>query len=314
MRVLFLGTPEFAEEALKRMILDNHFEIVGVVTQPDRPAGRKMQLTASPVKKLALENGLPTFTPTSVNTPEFLQTLSELRAESAAVVAFGQILSQKFLDLFPLGCVNVHGSLLPRWRGAAPIQRAIMAGDTESGVSLQKIVKKLDAGDVFGVRRVQIPESMNAVELYSTLKVLGADLLAIEYMDYLRGNLTAHPQDESQVTFAAKIDKSEALIRWERPAREIFNQIRGMAMGPIPWTSREGKTLKIHTTRVAAEGGAGAGKKPGTVLSVSPTGLTVACGEGSLEILEVQPESRAKQSIAEYLRGYPLQVGDVLGS
>lgn len=193
-RILFLGTPEFAVSSLQRLIDDAHFEVVGVVSQPDRPAGRKMQLKPSPVKELALKAGLAVFTPETVNTEEFRAQILELKPESAVVVAFGQILGQKFLDLFPKACVNVHGSLLPLWRGAAPIQRAVMAGDSTSGVSLQIVVRKLDAGPVLGERRLILDDSVNAAQLYDALKVLGADLLHVEYMDYLRGNLIPLPQ------------------------------------------------------------------------------------------------------------------------
>lgn len=307
-RILFLGTPEFAAESLRRLIKDDHYEIAAVVSQPDRPAGRKMQLKASPVKELALAHGLTVLTPETVNTDEFRQLIASYGCESAAVVAFGQILGQKFLDLFPRGCVNIHGSLLPRWRGAAPIQRAIMAGDRESGVALQIVVRKLDAGPVLGIRRLGITDEMDAVQLHDELKVLGADLLHVEWMDYLRGNLTPVVQDESQVTIAPKIDKAEARIDWRESASAIFNRIRGLAMGPNAFALRSGAMLKIHKTRVAsADGVHGA---PGEVLLVSPQSFQVACGQGALEVLEVQPESRSRQSVADYQRGYPLTAGD----
>ncbi len=307
-RVLFLGTPDFAVESLLGLLNDEHFEIVGVVSQPDRPAGRKMQLKASPVKELALARGLKVFTPETVNTEEFRNLIASLGAESAVIVAFGQILGQKFLDLFPRGCVNVHGSLLPRWRGAAPIQRAVMEGDQETGVALQVMVKKLDAGPVLGVRKIPLSDDIDAAILYERLKVLGAELLHVEYMDYLRGNLQPVPQDEATMTLAPKIDKSEAKIDWSKPARVIFNRIRGLAMGPAPFAVRAGAPLKIHKTRVVAE--TGATGAPGQVLRVDSGSFQVACGQGLLEVLEVQPESRSRQTVADYLRGYPLQSGD----
>lgn len=309
-RILFLGTPEFAVASLRHLIADDHYEIAAVVSQPDRPAGRKMQLKASPVKELALAHGLTVFTPETVNTQEFRDTIAALGAEGAVVVAFGQILGQKFLDLFPRGCVNIHGSILPRWRGAAPIQRAIMNGDTATGVALQVMVKKLDAGPVLGVRRLALSDDMDALSVHDQLKELGADLLHIEYMDYLRGNLQPTAQDESDVTYAPKIEKSEAKIDWSLSAREIFNRVRGLAMGPAPYALRgAGAMLKIHKTRVADEANS-AGGSPGEVLSVEPIGIRVACGLGVLEILEVQPESRSRQGVAEYLRGYPLAAGE----
>ena len=322
-RILFLGTPEFAAQSLRRLIDDEHFEIVGVVSQPDRPAGRKMQMKASAVKELALNSGLRVWTPESVNTPEFRETIAALGAESAVVVAFGQILGQKFLDLFPRGCVNVHGSLLPRWRGAAPIQRALMAGDTETGVALQIVVRKLDAGPVLGVRRLPVSEDLDAVQLHDALKVLGADLLHVEYMDYLRGHLTPSPQDESLVTFAPKIEKAEARIDWSKSARDIHNLVRGLAMGPYAFAMREGQPLKLHKTRVLGieqqlvssrfaageSSGRAVAPAPGEVLKVAGDSFHVACGEGALEVFEVQPESRSRMKVAEYLRGYPLTPG-----
>jgi methionyl-tRNA formyltransferase len=307
-RILFLGTPEFAVESLQRLISDNHFDIVGVVTQPDRPAGRKMQLKPSPVKELALKNGLKVYTPESVNTDEFRAEIASLSAESAAVVAFGQILGQKFLDLFPRGCVNVHGSLLPLWRGAAPIQRSLMAGDKETGVALQMIVRKLDAGPVLGVRKMAVPDEMDAAQLHDALKISGADLLHIEYMDYLRGNLTPVPQDERLATFAAKIEKGEARIDWQKPARAIMNQIRGLQMGPFAYAMRAGQALKFHRTRIAEESGIWG--EPGQVVKATDQTFFVACSQGLLEVLEVQPESRSRQAAADYLRGYPLKSGD----
>lgn len=316
-RILFLGTPEFAVRALEKLLPDPHFEIVAVVTQPDRPAGRSMKLMKSPVKILAESHGLLVYSPESVNTEEFRNEILKLKVESAAVIAFGQILGQKFLELFPLGCVNVHGSLLPRWRGAAPIQRAIMADDQESGVCLQLIVKKLDAGDVLGMRRVAITDDMNALDLHDQLKDLSAHLLQVEYMDYLRGNILGHRQDEALVTIAPKIDKREARIDWHRPAREIFCQIRGLAMGPAAFTERDSKNLKIHLAQIHAvtpapsSSGQIPGQIPGQIIDVGQQSFRVACGTGSLEVLELQPESKPRMKTSDYLRGYPLKVGQI---
>lgn len=312
-RVLFLGTPDFAATCLERMISDEHFDVVAVITQPDRPAGRGNKLQPSPVKQLALKAGLEVITPESVNTPEMLEKIKSFNADSAAVVAFGQILSQKFLDLFPHGCVNVHGSLLPRWRGAAPIQRALMAGDEKTGVCLQIVVKKLDAGAVLGQREIAVDDDMDAVELYGKLALLGADLLHIEYMDYLRGNLFGHEQDETQVTYASKIDKAEAKIDWSKPARAIFNHVRGLKMGPFAYAERAGEMLKIHKTRADESRSVGSAE-PGEVIAVDANSVWIACGRGALELIEVQPASRAKMQIADYLRGYPLGLGDSLNT
>ncbi len=308
-RTVFLGTPEIARSCLEAMIKDPHFEIVGVVTQPDRPAGRKLQLQPSPVKELVQPLGIPVLSPENINTPEMMDQIAAFKAEVAVVVAFGQILKKPFLKLFPDKVVNVHASVLPRWRGAAPIQRALMAGDPETGVCLQVMVRKLDAGAVLGTRRFALTPEMNAFDSYKKCEELGAKLLEVDLMDYLRGNLTPITQDESQVTYAHKIDKAESEIDWTRPAEEIHNLVRGLAMGPVPQTHRLGKIVKIHRTRVAALSGG----SPGQVVKSPEKTLIVQCGKGSLEILEAQPESRAKMPIEEYLRGYPVKPGDQFG-
>jgi methionyl-tRNA formyltransferase len=315
-RVCFLGTPEFAVTSLKQLVNDEHFEVVGVVTQPDRPSGRKMQLTPSPVKAFALSYGLKVISPEKVSQDVILQEIEKWGAEVAVVVAFGQILSQKFLDLFRFGAVNVHGSLLPRWRGAAPIQRAIEAGDTESGVTLQKIVKKLDAGDIIGVRKIAIGPEMTATELFEEMAFQGADLLHIELMDYVRGNLAPTPQDESQVEerflYAKKIEKSEAQIDWSQAAEQIHNKVRGFHAGPGTFTTLDGKKIKIHKTRV--DSSKAIPPAAGTVTAISDEALSVATGRGILNLLELQPESRNRMSVKDFLKGHALKEGDRLGT
>lgn len=308
-RVCFLGTPDFALTCLKALVQDNHYEVVGVVTQPDRPAGRKMLLTPSPVKSFAMAQGIPVLAPESVNKDFILTEIEKWAAEVAVVVAFGQILSTKFLNLFRFGAVNVHGSVLPRWRGAAPIQRALEAGDTESGVTLQKVVKELDAGDIIGIRRIKISDEMNATELYSQLAVQGAELLHVELMDYVRGNLAPIPQDPASVTYAKKIDKTEAEIKWADSAQKIHNKVRAFTMGPGTYTTLGGKKLKIHKAKLVAGSG-----PPGSVVSADEPSLVVGTGDGALELLEVQPESRSRISVPEFLKGYPLKKGDRLGN
>ncbi len=310
-RALFLGTPEIARFCLESMIKDPHFEVVGVVSQPDRPAGRNLQLQPSPVKQLVQPLGIPVFTPEDINTDEMLTQLLSLQAEIVVVVAFGQILKKKFLAMFPDRVVNVHASLLPRWRGAAPIQRALMAGDSETGVCLQVMVRKLDAGPTLGSRRFVLTPEMNAFDSYRLCESLGAELIAVDLMDYLRGNLSATPQDEALATHAAKIDKAEAEIDWSQSAQSVHNLVRGLAMGPAAYTSFKGKMLKVHRTKPSAE--EKSSLRPGQVVQVSEKSLLVQCGTGSLELLEVQPESRAKIQIDEYLRGYPVKVGEPFG-
>jgi methionyl-tRNA formyltransferase len=267
-RVVFLGTPDFAVAPLESMAKDEHFEIVEVITQPDRPKGRNMQVHPTPVKECALKLGLPVRNTESVNTPEFIEHLKSLKADVAVVIAFGQIVSEEFLKVFPYGAVNVHGSLLPRWRGAAPIQRAIEAGDAETGVALQIVVKALDAGPVLGVRKIPLTAEDTSSIVYEKLKKLSCELLAIELMDYIRGNLAGQKQDESQVTIAKKLKKEEGLIDWNQPAEKILNKVRAFDVWPGTWTAWN------H---------------------------------------QVQLEGKAKSNVEDFLRGYPLNEGDVLG-
>lgn len=310
-RICFLGTPEFAVTSLKALLADEHFEVVGVVTQPDRPAGRKLQLTPSPVKLLAQAHNLKVLAPESLKAnPLMLDEIKTWGAEVAVVVAFGQILTEEFLRAFPFGAVNVHGSVLPRWRGAAPIQRAIEAGDAESGVTLQRMVKKLDAGDILGIRRVKIEPTMDAQELHDRLAVLGADLLCVDLMDYVRGNLGPIPQDESQVTYAKKIEKAEAQIDWKKTAVEIDRKIRGFVYGPGTFTLLQGKKLKIH--RALPEDGT-AKLSAGQIAEVGEDFFSVATAEGLLRVLEVQPESRTRVKVADFLKSQPLTKGTQLG-
>lgn len=309
-RVCFLGTPEFAVVALKALLADEHFEVVGVISQPDRPAGRKMVLTPSPVKMLALSQGIPVITPESVNKDFIREQVHQWGAEVAVVVAFGQILGTAFLNLFPRGAVNIHGSILPRWRGAAPIQRALEYGDTETGVALQKVVRELDAGDVLGIRRLSLDSKINAQELHDRLADLGADLLHVELMDYLRGNLVGVPQDSQLVTYAKKIDKTEALLDWNQSAQSLHNKVRAFTMGPGTSVVYQGKKLKIHKTEVRSDSGS-----PGVIRKIETSGtgaLVVGTGDQCLAILELQPESRNRMTVQDFIKGHPLKEGDCI--
>ena len=313
-RVCFLGTPDFAAKHLQTLLDDDHFQVVGVVTQPDRPSGRKMQLTPSPVKELALKNNLPVLTPENLRKePEVFEQIKAWQAEVAVVVAFGQILSQEFLESFTYGAVNVHGSLLPKWRGAAPIQRSIEAGDKVTGVCLQRMVKKLDAGPVIGERRVQLDSEINATELYGRLAVLGCELLQVELMDYVRGNLAPLVQDEASVTFAPKIEKEESLLDFSKSAESLHNKIRAFSMGPGTYLNFQGKRLKIHKTKaVAGSANVQSNILPGQVASVSSTELLIQTADGQLSLLEVQPESKNRMPIADFLKAHPLVKGQSL--
>jgi len=333
MKVLFLGTPDFALPVLKRLFTPP-FELVGVVSQPDRPAGRDLKLKSSPVKMLAQEKGFKVFTPEKISSKDVEQFRS-LGAEVAVVVAFGQILSDEFLRAFPQGAVNVHASLLPRWRGAGPIQWSLLTDDEVTGVSLQRVVKKLDAGDVIGTEEVRLTDDYDAPKLYAELSALGAKLIEDFLPNYVVGKTKPVPQDESKVTIAPKISKQQGLIDWSRSAREIFSQIRALKPWPGTWTFHEGKQLKILSVQPVVRENAGAprskirnggtsgaesgpGAQPNTsvgrIIRVEKDCIAVSCGRGELTILEVQPESRATMKIGDYLRGRPMKEGDLLGS
>ncbi len=308
-RVVFLGTPDFAVTPLESMAKDEHYEIVEVVTQPDRPKGRHMQVHPTPVKESALKLGLPVRNTESVNTPEFLAHLKSLKADVAVVIAFGQIVSEEFLKTFPFGAVNVHGSLLPKWRGAAPIQRSIEAGDAETGVALQIVVKALDAGPVLGTRKIPLTLEDTSSSVYEKLKKLSCELLATELMDYIRGNLAGQKQDESQVSIAKKLKKEEGLIDWKKSSLEIINKIRAFDMWPGTWTTWNGKQLKILKASLSNSKG-----ESGKVLKIEKDSFIVGAGDLSLKIHQVQLEGKAKSSAEDFLRGYPLKEGDVLGN
>jgi len=307
-RILFCGTPSFALPSLRALCEDPLFEVVLVASQPDRPAGRGHKMQASPVKQFAEERGISVITPENISAPEVVKQIEDLQLDACIVVAFGQILRKNFLALFPERCVNLHGSLLPRWRGAAPIQRAIMAGDRETGVCLQVVVSKLDAGAVIGEKRLLVPDGMNALECHDALSELGAELFVAEFKEFLEGKLTPRPQDESLVTYAHKIVKEESAINWNLSASELSNRIRGLYMGPQAHSLLQGKNVKFYKTSVSAHSGV-----PGQVTTVEKSFFSVACGQGSLDIHELQPESKKRLSAEEFLRGFPLRRGDSFG-
>ncbi len=307
-RMVFLGTPDFAVKHLQTLLKNKNYEVVGVVTQPDRPAGRKMQLTPSPVKSAALENDLKVFTPENLRKePVQFDAIKALNADVAVVVAFGQILSQEFLDSFKFGAVNVHGSLLPLWRGAAPIQRSIQFGDNVTGVSLQRMVKKLDAGAVIGEKKIVLDHEINATELYERLAHLGCELLENELLAYLKGQITPVEQDEAKVTIAAKIEKEESKIDWTKSATEIHNKVRAFTMDPGTYVMFQGKRLKIHKTKVVE----GTAHSPSRIQEISATELLIETGKDFLSLLEVQPESKSKLPIQDFLKTVSVKKGDL---
>ena len=309
--IAFCGTPNFAVPALESLIEDSDFNIELVLTQPDRPSGRGKKLKPSPVKVFAQEHSLEVITPEKVSEESILNLIKEKKLDAAVVVAYGQILPQTFLDSFQKGCVNIHSSLLPRWRGAAPMQRALMEGDEVTGVSLQKIVKKLDAGDIIGERVFPLTQEMGAKELYDQLSHLGAELIVNEFKQFLEDKIDLKVQDESQVTYAKKIMKEEGLIDWSLSALQIHNKIRGLNMGgPFGYSQFREKQIKLHSSRPYEEDHS---SQPGDVVEVRKDSFFVACGEGLLELYQVQPESKAKMLAGDFIRGYHLQKGDRFG-
>jgi methionyl-tRNA formyltransferase len=308
LRLVFMGTPDFAVPTLIEICGRGH-DVAAVYTRAPKPAGRGMELAPSPVERAARRFGIPVFTPATLKTAEVETTIRAHGAQAAVVVAYGLILPKPILEAFPLGAFNLHASLLPRWRGAAPINRAIMAGDSETGVTVMKMDEGLDTGLIAMVERVPIGPDMTAGQLHSTLARLGADLTVRALAALERGSLTFTPQPQAGVTYAVKIDKAETGIDWTKPWKDVHDHIRGLSPFPGAWSEVAGASAPLrfkilHTTRGDGEG------VPGTILD---NRLTVACGEGALRILELQRAGRQAMKTEEFLRGTPLVPGTKLG-
>lgn len=300
MRIVYAGTPFFAERALQALLADER-QVVLVLTQPDRPAGRGMRLAASPVKTLALNAGLTVFQPPSLRDPATHERLREARPDLMVVAAYGLILPQAVLDIPGRGAVNIHASLLPRWRGAAPIQRAILAGDRHTGISIMQMDAGLDTGDVLARREIAIRDDATADTLHDALATLGAQMLLDTITRIERGEARATPQPAEGVTYAKKIEKAEARLDWRRPAAELERAVRAFNPFPVAQATLGDTRLKIWRARLSAASGA-----PGTVLRCDGEGIVVACGEGSLTLLELQRTGGKRLSAREFLRGHSL--------
>ena len=310
MRVLFMGTPDFALFTL-RALMDAGQEVVGVVTQPDKPKGRGYELQPPPVKRYAMEQGIPVYQPTTLKNGAFDGVLAQLSPDVIVVVAYGKILPPSVLEYPRYGCINVHGSLLPRYRGAAPMQRAIMEGCAETGVTTMRMNEGLDTGDMLLARTVLIGENDNLEVVHDTLGEVGASLLVETLVKLERGELTPAAQDGALATYAAKIEKSDCVIDFGKTAREVHNTVRGLSPVPLAFTKTpDGKLLKVVETRVAKTEGVLAA--PGTVLSLEGE-VEVACGEGSVLLCRLLPEGKGRMSAADYIRGRRLLIGDILG-
>ena len=302
MRIVFMGTPDIAATCLKK-ILDDGFEVVGVYTQPDRPKGRGMKLVASPVKEVALAAGIPVYQPENFREEETVEALRALKPDICAVVAYGRILPQKVLDVPTFGCINIHASLLPKYRGSAPYQWAVLDGRKETGVTAMYLCREMDAGDIIGVSKTPIGENETAGELLDRLAVLGAELLSKTLSRFEKeGKLPAVPQNPDEVCYAPMLDKSMCPIDWTKSAWQVHNQVRGLHPWPIATMELEGKTFKVHATKIVEGSG-----KPGQVLGLTKTGLRIACGEGAVEILSLQAEGGKRMAAPDYFRGHPLK-------
>ena len=301
LRLIFMGTPDFSVPTLLELVAYGH-EIAAVYTRAPKPGGRGMKLQATPVEVEARRLGIPVLTPKTLKTPEALEAFRAHDADAAVVVAYGMILPQAILDAPKLGCFNLHASLLPRWRGAAPINRAIIAGDAESGVMVMKMDVGLDTGDVAMAERLPITDAMTASDLHDRLAPLGADLMVRAMAALERGGLQLTKQSEQGVTYAAKIDKAEAKIDWRKPAREVLRHIHGLSPFPGAWSeiADGGEAARVKILRCELTKGSGA---PGSVLDDL---LAIACGDGAIRIVELQRAGKAPMKAAEFLRGTPL--------
>ena len=306
MRILFMGTPDFAVPCLEKLIKDGH-NIVGVLTQPDKPQGRKMKLTPPPVKELALQNNLEVYQPESLKNDAIKQLLEDKQPELIVVVAYGKILPKYVLDFPKYGCINVHGSLLPRWRGAAPIQWSIIAGDKTAGVTTMKMAEGLDTGDMLLKYETEIGQTETAGELFDRLALNGAELLhdTIEQID----SIVPEVQDESKANYAHMLDKQMAQIDWSKSNKEIDCLIRGLNPWPVALTTLNGERLKIYSASLQNASG-----KAGEVLKAdSKNGLLVACGEGAMLLNEIQAVGGKRMNAKDYLRGHKIEAGSILG-
>jgi len=307
MRLVFLGTPAFAVPTLEHMVAAGH-EVVEVVTQPDRPRGRGQHLAVSPVKEAALRLAIPVYQPERVRRPEAQEHLRGLAAEAMVVVGYGQIIPQSVIDMAPLGIINVHASLLPKYRGAGPIQWAIANGETRTGVTTMRIDAGMDTGEMLLKAETEIGPDENAIELGRRLSAMGAELLVRTLDGLAAGTIAGEKQDNDQATYAPLLKKEDGAVDWSRSAQELHNRVRGLQPWPGAYTAFRGQTLHLWRTRVVESPGTAA---PGAVLSTRP--LVVQCGSGCLEMLEVQMEGRKRVPAGDFANGQRLTENETLG-
>jgi len=313
LRIIFMGTAELSCASLEKLCSDPRFQVATVVTQPDKPKGRDLKLQPSPVKVLAQKFNLPVLQPLKARDEAFIAELRALKPDLIVVVAYGQILPQSILDLPPHGCLNVHTSLLPKYRGAAPIQWAIANGDAETGVTIMKMDPGLDTGPVLSLSRTAIVAADDSQILHDRLAQLGAQLLAETIPDYVAGKIRPQPQPAEGSTYAAKIKKEDGQIDWNLPAKQVWNRLRAFTPWPgaftfLPAVSKP-SLLKIWKLEVVEKSG-----RAGEVLSADKDGITVACGQGAVRILELQLEGGKRLTTAQFLAGHPMKAGTVLSA
>jgi methionyl-tRNA formyltransferase len=305
-RTIFFGSPEFAVPCLEA--LHDISEVVAVISQPDRPAGRGLVMRPPAVKERALELGLDLWQPTKVRTREFAERLRALEADVAVVVAYGRILPKAVLEAPRLGCVNVHASLLPRWRGAAPIQWSIVHGDPETGVTLMQMDEGMDTGPILATESTPIERDDDAATLSARLSKMGAELLRRQLPRYVAGELTPQPQDHAMATMAPLLEKAHGRINWDQPARAVHNQIRGMNPWPGAHTVLGERRIKVH--RAVASTLDPEGAKPGEITALDHEGILVACAEGTVEVQELQESGRKRVDARAFISGRGVAVGD----
>ena len=307
--IIFMGTPDFSATVLEGLLADKAYNILAFVTQPDRAVGRKKEIKMTPVKEVALAHNLPVYQPEKLSGSEEMAELMTLGADGIVTAAFGQFLPTKLLDSVDFA-VNVHASLLPKYRGGAPIHYAIINGDKEAGVTIMEMVKGMDAGDMIAKDATSITDEDNVGTMFDKLAILGRDLLLRTLPDYIAGNITPEPQDSSQATFSPNITPEEERIDWHRPARDVFNHIRGLNPWPVAHTLLDGKRFKIYEASIAQGQG-----KPGEIIEKGKKSLVVATSDGAIALKTVQPAGKPRMSIVDFLNGVgrKLEVGDVIG-
>ena len=302
MNIIYMGTPDFAVPALRRLYESRH-TVSAVFTQPDKPQGRKMVLTPPDVKVCAEKLGIPVYQPVSFKSEEPLEIIKKYNPDVIVVAAYGKLLPKAVLESAKYGCINIHGSLLPKYRGAAPIQQAVLNGDKVTGVTAMQMAEGLDTGDILAAIETEIGENETSGELFDRLSILGGDLI-IRTLDMLEnGEIKPIKQDESKATHTSKIDKSLCPIDFTKTADEVHNKVRGLNPWPVATAELCGKRLKIYSTKICEKSG-----RAGTIISTKP--LIVACGSGSVEIIELQPEGKKRMTSAAFLAGHKINIGD----